>query len=221
MNAVRWVLAAVLAGVCGMGCGGQMQVVGDDAGIDAASPLDAAADAGIDAAADATVDAFSGADAGGLVDAFSFDSAVMADAGGLVDAFSPDSAVMIDAGHDAGTTDAATASLGPVQCRTNSDCGGGTCNRTAPGGICDCAGSCPGGTSCSPFGACVRDCATDVDCNAGMRCTSNGCAIRSCSAASPCPAPYVCGTSGRCERPACGGGCPSPLSCAAGVCVEP
>jgi|GEM_PF-1655635 len=111
------------------------------------------------------------------------------------------------------------ADFGPVQCRDNSDCGGGTCNRTAPGGICS-GGPCPDGTEMN-FGACVRDCSDDDDCSAGMECKSNGyCGLVTCDMDDDCPAPYVCGAVG-CERPSCSSSCPGDMVCADNLCMEP
>ncbi len=120
--------------------------------------------------------------------------------------------------------------LGPVQCRVDADCGGArTCERSAPGGICQgCTNvnQCPSGNFDSCFmGSCVRACAGPADCSAGMRClTGTGrCALSPCDGgAASCPAPYACGTNGFCSRPACDAGtCPSPLVCDTGRCVEP
>ena len=113
---------------------------------------------------------------------------------------------------------------GPVQCRKDEDCGADlSCNRSAPGGICQgCGASCPGGLSCM-IGACVRDCQRDSDCNRGFRCSAQGlCLLRRCSVQEPCPAPYACGDTGLCSRPACDDTtpCPQPLRCDTGRCVE-
>jgi hypothetical protein len=126
--------------------------------------------------------------------------------------------------------DSGVVDLGPVQCRVDGDCEGGTCTRSAPGGICQ---GCGGDTcdlvsgqsdlSCY-VGSCVRDCGSDADCSLGMRClTGSGrCALRPCGVDEECPAPYVCGGS-TCERPTCGesNACPAPLVCSEGQCVEP
>jgi len=123
------------------------------------------------------------------------------------------------------TLDGTLIDPGPVQCRENTDCAmGQTCNRNAPGGICQGCGTCldPIEFECV-FASCVRDCHEDGDCNAGMRCSSQlYCVIRSCSTNNPCPAPYAC-VDGKCARPACGvgGSCPTPLLCITGVCIEP
>ncbi len=122
-----------------------------------------------------------------------------------------------------------TSPLATVQCRTNADCPGqSTCTTTAPGGVCNGCGSsadCPGATDCGSFAACVLSCTTDPDCGGARRCTTAGlCAIRTCSPTTACPAPYVCSSatgSGLCQRPACAGGCPAPLTCTGTVCVEP
>ncbi len=138
---------------------------------------------------------------------------------------------------DAGTrvdaaisVDAASVNLGPVDCASNTDCSfvGGSCNVSAPGGICiGCVpGGCGTGFECR-FGACVRDCTVDDDCSAGKRCTPGGaCVIRTCSDQSPCPAPYICNDTlvqGLCNRPSCSGGtCPAGMSCdlPSDTCVE-
>ncbi len=150
------------------------------------------------------------------------------------DAASSDAASS-DATGDAASDDAsardAGRGLGPVQCSPTLACPSGPdlCNDTAPGGVCTCfAGSesCPSGTSCDvDRGACIRDCASDLDCSAGMMCSTLRCQIRRCSGALACPPPYVCSsaTSGFCRRPSCpdGTACPSPMSCVGGICVEP
>lgn len=112
---------------------------------------------------------------------------------------------------------------GPVQCRSDGDCGGTlTCNMSAPGGICSGCGVCPGWLECYS-GFCVRECYNDGECNAGFRCSSTDrCALRACDATTPCPAPYACGTNGYCARPTCPtGSCPPPLICTNGLCIEP
>lgn len=127
--------------------------------------------------------------------------------------------VDLGAEDDLGTAPADT----PVQCREDADCTTGTCNLSAPGGIClGCtAGSCPSGTDCSELGSCVRDCTTVADCAPGFRCLGSGrCALATPCSASNCPAPYVCGAVG-CERPPCADGCPTDWTCSGGYCTEP
>lgn len=146
-----------------------------------------------------------------------------ADAGGAL----PDDGgtSLLDAGsRDAGLSPAdggaSPLSFGPVQCRSDEDCGGGSCNAQAPGGICDCGGTCPSGTACD-FGACIRACDDDADCSLGMRCLTSGrCAIRSCTTDGDCPVPYVCGAVG-CRRPDCTSSCLSGMVCVGALCMEP
>lgn len=171
------------------------------------------------AVADGGVVPDAGADAGSVADAG-------ADAGTELDG-GTDAGTGLDAGTDAGTeADAGTLTdYGPVQCRVEADCPGlSSCNRNAPGGVCQGCGSindCPSGTDCYT-GTCVRDgCAVDSDCSAGMRCsTGTGrCLIRAC----PCANGYVCNAgTNLCERPSCASAsCPAPFTCVDQVCVEP
>jgi len=150
------------------------------------------------------------------------------DLGAAADMSAPDlgAAADMSAPEDMFTeSDGGPVSTVPVQCRTDADCGGvGSCNLSAPGGICSGCNdtSCPTDTDCSAFGACVRDCSTVADCAPGFRCGSSGCLIDTSCDATVCPAPYVCGSVG-CERPPCGtsGDCPSGFSeCRGGHCIE-
>src|SRR5690606_21141569 len=129
----------------------------------------------------------------------------------------------------AGGGGAPSFEVGPVQCRVNSDCASGDCNRNAPGGIClGCpAHDCPGTSACfDGIVACITPCSTSADCNVGFSCSGNSrCVLRSCDVDADC-APYVCGGNGgndQCVRPTCSGAepCPAPFECVAAVCVEP
>jgi hypothetical protein len=211
------VLALTLPAACG----------GGDEPLDGGS-ADAASNGEPDAGArDAAVASDGGRDEDAGGDAGDGDAGAEADAGEDAGAES-DAGGATDAGLDAGPgTDAGVVDPGPVQCRGDGDCGGSAfCNRDAPGGVCNGCGSiadCPSGTDCTAFGACVRSCESDADCNVGFRCLGSGrCGLRTCTSDDDC-GPYVCGTEGRCARPSCADGapCPGPLTCEAGLCVEP
>lgn len=196
----------LLVGLLG-GCGDDESITDAAIGNDSAVTVDGSAATDGAVAADGAVADATIADDGGLV----LTDAAIADGGG---------------GGGGGGGDASTLNLGPVDCRSNTDCPGiSTCNVIAPGGICTGCGTdndCPAALSCGPVGACIRDCSSDADCSLGKRCGVTGrCLARTCSIGTPCPEPYVCGNN-QCRRPACPTNtCPAPLTCLAGTCVEP
>ena len=163
-------------------------------------------------------------DAGQADVALSTDVTLLADVVTSIDVETTDAT--LNAPDVVSAPDAGPVDLGPVQCRDNSDCQGenGSCNRTAPGGIClGCGGDCPSGTECQ-FGTCIRQCDVESDCTLGFQCLASGrCGLESCSGDNDCEGPYVCGANDTCERPSCDvqQDCPSPLVCESSRCVEP
>jgi hypothetical protein len=122
----------------------------------------------------------------------------------------------------------------PGQCYTNAHCGAmRTCNKEAPGGICD---GCMGfGANCkSGFddecigGTCARGCSGNGDCLPGWTCASfmgsQYCRLKSCTVPADCGPHLDCRNTGiglLCYRFLCpGNNCPSGTTCLNGVCVE-